>query len=44
MVMAFWKEAEDALANEREAEYPFRDEVDRQVIEEMYARMKASET
>lgn len=43
MVMALWKEAEDALANEREAEYPFRDEIDRQVIDEIYTRMKASE-
>lgn len=42
LVMALWKEAEDALANEREAEYPFSD-ADRHVIEDIYARMKACE-
>ena len=42
MVLALWKESEDAIAAEREAQYPFSDS-DRQVIEDIYARMKACE-
>jgi len=41
-VLALWKESEDALEAEREAQYPFTD-ADRQVIEAVYTRMKASE-
>ncbi len=43
LVLSLWKGAEDALAADREAEYPFKEAVDRQVIDEIYARMKASE-
>jgi hypothetical protein len=43
MVLALWKESEESMERERAAEYPFREDVDRQVIDEMYARMKASE-
>lgn len=40
MVLMLWKESEDAIADEREAEYPFTD-ADRTVIEDIYARLKA---
>lgn len=43
MVLALWKESEESMERERATEYPFREDVDRQVIDEMYARMKASE-
>jgi len=42
MLLALWKESEDSMENEREAVYPF-DEKDRQVIDGVYARMKACE-
>jgi hypothetical protein len=42
MVLALWKETEDAIAEQRGAQYPFN-ESDRSVIEEIYARMKVSE-
>lgn len=42
MVLALWKESEDSIAAEREAQFPFSDS-DRQVIEDIYARMKACE-
>jgi hypothetical protein len=42
MVLELWKESEDGMAREREAEYPLSD-ADRQVIAEMYRRMKATE-
>jgi hypothetical protein len=41
-LLQLWKETEDSLAAERDAEYPFS-EVDRQMIEDIYARMKACE-
>ena len=41
-ILALWKETEDALEEEREAQYPFSD-ADREVIEAIYARMSASE-
>jgi hypothetical protein len=43
MMLKLWEESEESMEREREAEYPFRDEVDRQVIDDMYTRMKASE-
>ncbi|MEJ0041254.1 MAG: DUF5681 domain-containing protein [Rhizomicrobium sp.] len=42
MVLDLWKESEEKMESEREAEYPFS-EPDRTVIEEIYARMKATE-
>ena len=42
LVLALWKESEDGIAREREREYPMS-EADRDVIEEMYRRMKAAE-
>jgi hypothetical protein len=41
-ILQLWKESEDAMAAERETEYPFS-EADRQVIEDIYARMKTCE-
>jgi hypothetical protein len=41
-VLDLWKESEEGMEHERGAEYPFSD-ADKQVIDEMYARMKASE-
>ncbi len=41
-ILALWKETEDALEAEHEAQYPFND-ADRTVIDDVYARMKASE-
>ena len=43
MMLTLWEESERSMEREREGEYPFREAVDRQVIDEMYARMKASE-
>lgn len=42
MMLALWKESEDEIAAERQAIYPFN-ESDRQMIEGIYARMKACE-
>lgn len=39
-ILALWKETEDTLAAERDSVYPFT-EADREVIEAIYARMKA---
>jgi Family of unknown function (DUF5681) len=41
-VLQLWKESEEALAAERENQFPFSD-TDRAVIAAMYTRMKASE-
>lgn len=41
-ILALWKESEDAIAAEREADYPYS-EADRQVIDDVYARMKDCE-
>lgn len=41
-ILQLWKESEDALAAQRETEYPFS-EVDRQVIEDIYTRMKSAQ-
>lgn len=42
IVLTLWKESEDSIAKEKEREYPMS-EADREVIEEMYRRMKAVE-
>ena len=41
-VLRLWKESEDAAQAEMDARYPFSD-ADRQVIEQVYARMKKCE-
>jgi hypothetical protein len=41
-ILQLWKESEDALAAQQEAQYPLS-EADRQVIEDIYARMRAAQ-